>query len=555
MSSILINYYTLSLSIGSFIALISGLIVLIKDRKRLVSISWFLLNFCTVVWSFGYFIMISSRNYSIALIANLILHQGAIFIPFFYFFFILALTNSFKEHKLVLWLMGSLAFVFSLINPTSLFTTGVIPKYIFNFVPNAGPLYFYFTLYFFIPIIYALFILFQAYLKSSSDEAQRFKFVFLASITGFMGGASVFFLTFNIIIPPYPIILVPVYQVIIAYAISKHSLFDIRVVATELLIFIIWMFLSIRIFLADSLRDRLIDGGLLILVILFGILLIRSVLREVRQREEIQKLAEDLRKANLELKKLDQLKSEFVSLASHQLRTPLTVIKGYISMIQEGSYGVVPESLKDALRKVYFSNERLINLVGDFLNLSRIESGKLQYMFQPISIEEITGSVYEEFKEVAKEKKLELIYEHPEEPLPQAMIDKDKFRQVIMNLLDNAVKYTKQGFIKLKVGEDGSRPGWPSLLINISDSGIGMSQDDLEMIFKRFSRGEQGFKANTGGLGLGLYLAKRIVNDHGGEIWATSDGVGKGSTFWVRVPARAEQVKKEREFKEFVAKI
>ena len=261
-------------------------------------------------------------------------------------------------------------------------------------------------------------------------------------------------------------------------------------------------------------------------------------------------MGEDVRVANAELKKLDQMKSEFVSLASHQLRAPLTAIKGYISLIQEGSYGQVSNVLKDALRKIYISNETLINLVGDFLNLSRIESGKMKYTFEPIQMEEIVQGVFEEFKEVVKEKKLELRYENPETPLAKAMLDKDKFKQVIMNLVDNAVKYTPEGSVTLKIAEEGS-----NILFSVSDSGVGMSAEDLAGIFKRFSRMEGGSKVNISGLGLGLYLAKRIVTDHGGEIWATSDGPGKGSTFWVRVPARAEQVQKEKEVKEFFAKI
>ncbi|OGF77319.1 hypothetical protein A3F23_00500 [Candidatus Giovannonibacteria bacterium RIFCSPHIGHO2_12_FULL_43_15] len=223
-------------------------------------------------------------------------------------------------------------------------------------------------------------------------------------------------------------------------------------------------------------------------------------------------------------------------------------------MIQEGSFGKVADQLNDALRKIYISNETLINLVGDFLNLSRIESGKMKYMFEPTQAEEMIQSVYEEFMEVVKEKKLELRYEKPAGPLAKAMLDKDKFRQVIMNLVDNAIKYTPEGSVTLKLEEEKTETG-KNILFSVSDSGVGMSTEDLAGIFKRFSRGEGGSKVNTNGLGLGLYLAKRIVTDHGGEIWATSDGPGKGSTFWVRVPARAEQVQKEKEVKEFVEKI
>jgi len=233
----------------------------------------------------------------------------------------------------------------------------------------------------------------------------------------------------------------------------------------------------------------------------------------------------------------------------------LTVIKGYISLIQEGTFGQIQDKLADALRKIYISNETLINLVGDFLNLSRIESGKMKYMFEPIAAEEMIQSVFEEFKEVVKDKKLELRYEKPTVPLARAMLDRDKFRQVIMNLVDNAIKYTPSGFVTLKLEEEKTSGGAKNILFSVSDSGVGMSKEDLDGIFKRFARGEGGSKVNTSGLGLGLYLAKRIVTDHGGEIWATSDGPGKGSTFWVRLPARAAEIEKEKQFKEFVEKI
>ncbi|KKU03708.1 MAG: PAS/PAC sensor signal transduction histidine kinase, partial [Candidatus Giovannonibacteria bacterium GW2011_GWA2_45_21] len=306
-----------------------------------------------------------------------------------------------------------------------------------------------------------------------------------------------------------------------------------RVVTTEIFITLINIIILIRFIGSTSPEEFIFNGLVLLGVIMFSFLLIRSVLHEVRQREEISKLAEDLRVANAELKKLDQMKSEFVSLASHQLRTPLTVIKGYISMIQEGSFGKVADPLSDALRKIYISNETLINLVGDFLNLSRIESGKMKYTFEPTQMEGIIQSVFEEFMEVVKEKKLELRYENPETPLAKAMLDKDKFKQVIMNLVDNAVKYTPEGSVTLKIEEEKEKG---NVLFSVSDTGVGMSKGELDGIFKRFSRGESGSKVNTSGLGLGLYLAKRIVTDHGGEIWATSDGPGKGSTFWVRVP-------------------
>ena len=219
-------------------------------------------------------------------------------------------------------------------------------------------------------------------------------------------------------------------------------------------------------------------------------------------------------------------------------------------MIQEGNYGEIPEKLREALRRVYFSNERLINLVGDFLNISRIESGRLHYVFEPSIIADLIRSVVGEFKDFAKDKGIELSCQEPKETLPLARIDRDKFRQVIVNLIDNAIKYTRRGSIKIEISSDKD-----SILISTQDTGIGMAPEELDLIFKRFSRGEGATKVYTEGMGLGLYLAKRIVQDHGGEIWAESKGRGRGSTFYIKIPALTAEVKRAEQFKEFVEKI
>lgn len=540
------------------LTLLLGGYVYLSDRRGKINKIYFFMVWSTVFWIFFNYMADVSTDLDLIKMWSVLAIAGPILTGFFFYRLSIIFPKETKVSKFQKYFAEIGTIILLLLVPTKYNVTRV---YIAdNGVPAIEPgfLYVFFLVYFVILLIVSFKNLYRGYSQFTNVERLQVFYISLG-----VGLSALLGLITNLALPiignsdfvnygPYSILIFFVFS---AYAIIKYHLFDIKVVATELFVTLLSIFIFLRMLLAESIEDKIINGVLFLLMVFFGIFLIRSVLKEVKQREEISRLAEDLRKANLELKKLDQLKSEFVSLASHQLRTPLTVIKGYISMIQEGSFGAVPENLKETLRKIYISNERLIGLVGDFLNLSRIESGKLQYLFQPINLEEITSSVYEEFKEVAKEKKLELTYEHPDAPLPQAMIDKDKFRQVIMNLLDNAVKYTKRGFIKLKISLDSSHPNGIAILLSISDSGIGMNRDDLEMIFKRFSRGEQGFKANTGGLGLGLYLAKRIISDHGGEIWATSDGPGEGSTFWVRVPARAEQIKREEQFREFISKI
>lgn len=253
----------------------------------------------------------------------------------------------------------------------------------------------------------------------------------------------------------------------------------------------------------------------------------------IRLKQEVEKATEELRKANRELKKLDVAKSEFISIASHQLRTPLTVIKGYVSMMIEGSFGELTPEEKSSLNKIYESNERLIQLVENLLNISRIESGRLQFDFKEMQLEKLTDSVMEELSDSAKKKGLKLNYKKPDELLPKTKIDEEKLRQVVMNLIDNAIKYTKKGNVTVTLKKVGKR-----IQFCVSDSGMGITKDDLGHLFKKFSRGEGTSVVHTEGTGLGLYVAKEMIEAHHGKIWAESEGDGKGASFYFELPIK-----------------
>lgn len=248
-----------------------------------------------------------------------------------------------------------------------------------------------------------------------------------------------------------------------------------------------------------------------------------------------QKTSQQLQKAYAELKKLDVAKSEFISIASHQLRTPLTAIKGYISMILGGSYGKLSEKAKKPIESVYKSNERLIKLVNDLLSVSRIEAGKIELEPQQASLEDIITNVVEELKIEAKEKNIYLKWERPKRPLPKILIDRDKIRQAILNVVDNAIRYTEKGgvMVRVELVEKVKK-----VRIIISDTGVGMTKDELSKMFESFSRGMAGTRLYTEGVGLGLYIARRFVEMHNGKIWAESKGKGKGSRFYIELPIK-----------------
>jgi signal transduction histidine kinase len=241
---------------------------------------------------------------------------------------------------------------------------------------------------------------------------------------------------------------------------------------------------------------------------------------------------EKLQLAYEELKKLDIAKSEFISIASHQLRTPLSAIKGYLSMILEGSYGKLPEKVKKPMENVFVSNERLIKLVNDILSVSKIEAGEMEMNWKREDLREIIKEVISELSIKAKEKNLYLKFEEPKE-FQKILLDREKIRQVILNLVDNAIRYTQKGGVTVKLQIANGK-----LQIVVSDTGEGLTKEEKEKLFEMFSRGTAGTKFWTEGAGLGLYIARKFVEMHNGKIWAESEGRGRGSTFYVELPIK-----------------
>ena len=312
--------------------------------------------------------------------------------------------------------------------------------------------------------------------------------------------------------------------VFIALAILRYHLFEIRVILTELLVGVMGVILLVLPFLMTTPTLRILTISVFLLFCLFGYILIKATHQEIKRREEIEKLYQ-------ELKVLDKAKSEFISMASHQLRTPLTAIKGYISMMLEGSYNHFSPRAKEKLKNVLYSNERLIKIVNNLLNISKIELGKMELEKEPVQIEDLIQSCYEELKIEAEKKNLKFHFQKPKKPLPKISIDSLKIRQVILNLIDNAIRYTQKGEIEIKAKKINSR-----IQVSVRDTGEGLTQEEKKKIFEGFTRGAAGFTYWIEGAGLGLYIGKKYVELHQGKIWAESKGKGEGSIFLVELP-------------------
>ncbi len=244
-----------------------------------------------------------------------------------------------------------------------------------------------------------------------------------------------------------------------------------------------------------------------------------------------------LRVANRNLKALDKAKDEFISMASHQLRTPLTTIKGYLSMIIEGDAGKVTPQQKEFLDYAFGGAERMVALISDLLNVSRLSAGRFVIEKAPCDIDAVVADEVRQLQSHAVAKQLKLEYTSPKHKLPMIELDEGKTRQVIMNFIDNAIYYTKQGSVSVTLDKDND-----NVYLRVKDTGIGVPEEAKKKLFTKFYRAENAQAARPDGTGLGLYLAKRVVEDQGGDlIFESSEG--KGSTFGFSLPLKA--VKKE----------
>ena len=364
--------------------------------------------------------------------------------------------------------------------------------------------------------------------------------VLVSFIAGSVSIGSVFLYTFGMDMAPWPILLLTIVPIVLVYATVRQKLFSVQTIASELSIIALWIVLLVRVVLADGVPMVIFESAILAVSIVFGTLLIRNVHREVLNRERGERLARYLANANARLRELDKQKTEFVSLASHQLRGPIAAIVGYVSLIQDGSYGTVPEHLSEPLSRIFESGRRISLMVDDFLNVTRIEQGRMSYTFSTCDLTPLVSRAIEEFRVIAEKKGLTITCIPPSDGPVLARIDEAKFAQVLQNLVDNAIKFTVTGSVTVRVHSNERKT---KALVTFTDTGIGIAPEEVHNLSHKFNRASNANSVSVYGSGLGLYISKEILKAHDGWIYISSAGVGKGSVVTIEVPTdRGERV-------------
>ena len=249
-------------------------------------------------------------------------------------------------------------------------------------------------------------------------------------------------------------------------------------------------------------------------------------------QQKVDEATKELRRANTRLKELDATKDEFISMASHQLRTPLTTVKGYLSMILEGDVGAVKKDQKELMQHAFDGANRMVYLIADLLNVSRLQTGKFVIDNRPTNLEEVVSSEISQLNEQAANREIKLVYHKPD-GFPVLNLDETKIRQVVMNFLDNALYYTpKGGSVTVDLRATDKEVSY-----TVADTGVGVPKDAQHHLFSKFYRADNARKMRPDGTGLGLYMAKKVIAAQGGAIIFKSTE-GKGSTFGFSFPRR-----------------
>ncbi len=534
--------------------LVMGIVVAAGSKETKGKISFVVFSFITFVWgAFVFLIYESDFPITVKLAYSFGALTMAALLEWAYHY---TTANYRKWRSVLVYIIGT---VFAILPfAGSLMIEGIDKNPSGGFDEKDGLLFPLYAAYIMAVYILVVVTLIRSFRSSSGDRRHQTKLI-MYGISLFIGSSILFVFVLPAFgyeqLMDFDVPLSMIFVAFTTYAIVKYQWMRIKIVAFELLsIFIIGASLM-EIFLAGTSGQRLYKSIMFVVLTVLSVFMVKSVLAEVKRKEELQRMADSLSDANEKLRKLDQARTDFINIASHQLKKVPTPIKGYLSLLLDGTYGEVPEKQRPVLKKIYAGNERQISLVDDLLNVARMESGKFKLDLQRNHLEKICREVYDTLLPNAKDKGLNLSYEESKEALPELILDKGKIFEAIFNFVDNAIKYTPQGEVGLEIelaseshyeqrkGDDEAKGpiSGPVARVTVSDTGMGIAKEDIPALFAKFSRRDASHM-NSEGTGLGLYVVKLVIEAHGGRTWAESPGKGKGSKFIMEFPTKTQTI-------------
>lgn len=506
--------------VGVVIAVIGILslsaIVFFRNSKSITSKSFFFFSFITIFWGISNYFLYKFSDPELSLL-TLRLH---IFFSIWhaYAFFQLAFVFPYDDKPLPLWHRYVLL-------PFAFFTsTLLLIPFVFNGVKSlivtnelgspehsqgiimAGVVTFsFFTA--------GLLVLLRRIAMTQGDERRQVMLMF----TG-MSLTAGLLLLFSFILPlgfknfdfvPYGALFIFPVIVFTAYAIYLVELFHVKNIFAGLFTFFLCVVSLLELIVADTIEQVLLRVAVFFLTLLIGIQLVKNT---------------------FEIELANEQKSELMSFATHEIRTPITVMRGYATILLDGDRGELSPQIKDLLQKIMISGNDVITLLSQYLDKSKLELGQIEYVRTKFDAVHMINEILTSFQIHVEQKGIELTHHTAHKEPLFLYADQPKIKEVLVNIIDNAIKYTPKGSIEVTIRKDKN-----FALIKIADTGVGIKKEVMPFLFREFSRADLR-KINILGTGLGLYLAKKFVEGHGGSIWAESDGEGKGSQFYIQLP-------------------
>ncbi|KND51976.1 MAG: two-component system, NarL family, sensor histidine kinase BarA [Parcubacteria bacterium C7867-001] len=516
------------------LSLAFGLFVFIKNRTNIAAklLVWVLVFLS--IWLIGDLILWATEYSQITLFSWSVINLAEPFVYALSLYFVYAFIDK-KDIS-----FGTKLLIFLPLLPTILLTptrVAMLGYDLANCDRDAieGALVYY---GYFLEVLYLLWIVILGFARHAKatlrEQKQQILLVcvgivlFLLSfafgnIIGSLFGDLDFFGDYSWTIGQYGLFGVPVFIGLLSYLIVRFRAFNIGLIAVQALIGALFILLASEFAFVTTDLNRILVSITLILTIVLGYMLIKSVQREIKQREHIELLAKDLSAAN-------ERQVALIHFITHQIKGFVTKSRNAMAGILDGDYGQAPETMKPLVQQVFESDTQGVSTIQEILNASNIKSGKVTYTMQPFDLKGLIEEVVGTLKSNAEKKGLAL-----NANLGEALTvtgDRAQLINAYKNIVDNSIKYTPKGSVTVSLEKKDGKA-----LFTVTDTGVGISDEDKKNLFTEGGHGKESTKVNVDSTGFGLYIVKNIIEAHKGRVWAESDGPNKGSRFYIELPA------------------
>jgi signal transduction histidine kinase len=500
-----------------FLALLLGFFILIKSKDKLVARSLFLISILFSIWvSLAIITWIAVYSNTVQFSWDILsVIEILIYISFIYFVYVFVNKKDLRLRSKTLLLIAILPVLFNLFFQKESFN-------LLNCESIFNPIWYYIYAFEVVSILIVIFICLRSILNKNNEDQvlkKQTNLVLFGAVLflGIFSATNIFgdlVLTYEVnLLGPIGMIL---FLAFLSYIIIRFKAFDIKLIATQALVWALVIIIGSQFFFIQNNTNRILTAITLIMTIIVGIFLVRIVRREVALREDIE-IANNNQQS-------------LIHFISHQLKGFFTKSKMIFAGILEDDFEKSSDTLKEAAKEGLLSDDNAVAMIQSILGVANYRKGIITYNMENVDLIEIVNNVCDSFTNEITAKGLELKKDISESPV-MILADHTQISQVIKNLIDNSIKYTPAGSIKVSL-KARSVNNKKKAVFEVEDTGVGLSESDKSRLFTEGGKGEESLKLNVNSTGYGLYIVKKIVENHHGKIWAESEGRGKGSIFY-----------------------